>query len=460
MWTVSYNELRFSTIEGLSELIKKTDYYKNSREKNLVLDKASWVVSQILEFNLKTNLGYYNYVNISSIKLKQILGNNYLDVIKCLVELDLIIINQKYSTNRFSKSFRLTSKLLELGKIIPAEIKSKRFFSRIEELHKRETEKMLNNPLYLKIINNTLNLSFIDDYIHYIPLPETIEVKEINGHIVSDYEDNTYQLNRYSEFGKVLKQLDGETEVEKISKMSLYFSPNISSYGRLYHFICSVPSRMRELMRTKNNELLYEVDMSSAQLTILILEWIKSGQHNSAKSKEIELILQLLIDGNIYHFIQSESKYFEKMSYKKLKESILKIINAEYNPGKGNKELKRLFPGFMHWINRLKKDNGHQFVSHIHQKAESNIFIKVFEELPDKIFALPIHDCIISNKENIKGIQQKVIQRFIKLYGKFIPSQNSFDEVFRIKRVSLEDKELSLNQIKKLKESDLKPIDF
>jgi len=462
MCTVSENKIRFQlrTFKGLSALIRQTDYYEKSREKDSALDKANWLVSFIIDANLKTNSEITNYVNISSKKLKSTLGNKYLDVINALVDQGLIITNTKYSANRYSKSFRLTSKLYDGKQILSVDLRSRRFTNRLDKLRRYEQQGVLKNPLYVKIISNTLKISFINDFVHYIPLPDSIGTKEINGHIVTEYEDNDFQMNRYSEFGEILNQLSEETEANQLNKMSLYFSPKMSSYGRLYHFICSVPSRVRELIRTKENELIYEVDMSSAQLTILILEWIKSGHHNKAKSKEVELITKLLIKGGIYDYIQSESKHFGDMSYKNLKVSILKIINAKYNPGDGNKELKRLFPDFMHWVNGIKQNEGHQSVSHIHQKAESDIFIKVYEELPNDMFALPIHDCIISNKENIKQIQERLIQRFDDLYGKYIPPFDSLDEVFRINRVSLKDEELPSYQERNLTESDLKPFDL
>ena len=462
MWTVSDKVIRYQlrTFKSLSALIRQTDYYQKSREKNSALDKANWLVSYIIDTNLKTNSEITNYVNISSKKLKSTLGNKYLDVVNAFVDQGLIIANTKYSANRYPKSFRLTSKLYKGRQIISVEIKSKRFSNRLDKLRSYDQQEVLKNPLYVKIISNTLKISFINDFVHYIPLPDSVGTREINGHRMTEYEDNDFQINRYSEFAKILNQLSEETEVNQLNKMSLYFSPKMSSYGRLYHFICSVPSRVRELIRTKENELIYEVDMSSAQLTILILEWIKSGHHNKAKSKEVELITQLLIKGGIYDYIQSESKHFGDMSYKNLKVSILKIINAKYNPGEGNKELERLFPGFMHWVNGIKQKKGHKSVSHIHQKAESDIFIKVYEELPDEMFALPIHDCIISTKENIKEIQDRLIQRFEYLYGKFIPSFESLDNVFRINRVSLEDEELPSYQERNLTESDIKPFDL
>ena len=76
------------------------------------------------------------------------------------------------------------------------------------------------------------------------------------------------------------------------------------------------------------------------------------------------------------------------------------------------------------------------------------------------MFALPIHDCIISTKENIKQIQDRLIQRFENLYGKFIPPFESLDKVFRINRVSMKDEELTDHEINNLKESDYKSLDF
>ena len=99
------------TFNGLSALIKQTDHYKHSREKNSLLDKVNWLVSYILDINQKNNNDITNYVNISSQKLKYNLGNKYLDVINTLEKEGLIVTNNKYSVNRYTKSYGLTKKL-------------------------------------------------------------------------------------------------------------------------------------------------------------------------------------------------------------------------------------------------------------------------------------------------------------------------------------------------------------
>ena len=100
------------TFNGLSALIKQTDHYKHSREKNSLLDKVNWLVSYILDINQKNNNDITNYVNISSKELKYNLGNKYLDVINTLEKEGLIVTNNKYSVNRYTKSYGLTKKLV------------------------------------------------------------------------------------------------------------------------------------------------------------------------------------------------------------------------------------------------------------------------------------------------------------------------------------------------------------
>ena len=172
MWTVSDKVIRYQLriFKGLSALIRQTDYYQKSREKNSALDKANWLVSYIIDTNLKTNSEITNYVNISSKKLKSTLGNKYLDVINALVDQGLIVSNNKYSVNRYSKSYRLTSKLYKGRQIKSVEIKSKRFSNRLDKLRSYDQHEVLKNPLYVKIISNTLKISFINDFVHYIPM--------------------------------------------------------------------------------------------------------------------------------------------------------------------------------------------------------------------------------------------------------------------------------------------------
>jgi hypothetical protein len=50
-------------------------------------------------------------------------------------------------------------------------------------------------------------------------------------------------------------------------------------------------------------------------------------------------------------------------------------------------------------------------VSHIGQSAEANIFINVFKDLPEDMFSLIIHDCILTTEPKTKLVQDRLIAR-------------------------------------------------
>lgn len=57
---------------------------------------------------------------------------------------------------------------------------------------------------------------------------------------------------------------------------------------------------------------------------------------------------------------------------------ILKTLNAKKNNSKANKELLKIFPFLMKWINDIKVNQGHKMISKIGMNTEANIFVKVF----------------------------------------------------------------------------------
>ena len=92
----------------------------------------------------------------------------------------------------------------------------------------------------------------------------------------------------------------------------------------------------------------------------------------------------------------------------------------------------------MKWVIDIKEKEGHKRVSNIGQSAEANIFVEVYKRLPDDIFSLIIHDCILTTKENTKLVRRLLVERLRELYGDIIPPNQSLDKVFKIEKVSHE----------------------
>jgi hypothetical protein len=103
-------------------------------------------------------------------------------------------------------------------------------------------------------------------------------------------------------------------------------------------------------------------------------------------------------------------------------------INAENKPSQPNKELSRLFPNVMMWVNAIKEESGHEEVSHLGQSAEANIFVEVYKEIPNEKFALIIHDCILTTKKDVLLVKNLLENRVRKLFSGVILEHYNLDK--------------------------------
>jgi hypothetical protein len=441
------------SIKGFPDLLTTSTQFnklKTREKKLLLLDRCNWFISSIIKEHLKLDFPYGTYVNLHSQILKKYLGDRtYKDVQMCLIGLGIIIENPKYSTNKFSKSFSLTPKAIKL-ETEETHIYSKKFNSKIKALSEINFRETYSHPILKKILDNTAKLLVVEEPLYYveqiIPQPKYVETNE--RLIDISEEVNSFRVDRYDAYYNSFYALNEITDPEVLFNYSLNYRPSVVKSGRIYHTIASMPKLIRECLRTKSNELIWEVDMTSAQPSIIFLEWLnyaKKNYKNSIKS-EYDLCLKLLLSGGIYAYIQDNSEYFKDLSYKKLKQSILAAINAKNKPTKQNKELSRLFPNVMLWVNAIKKKSGYKKVSFIGQNAEANIFVEVYKNLPDKEFALIIHDCILTTKKNIETVKTLLENRVRELYQDIITPQNKLDNLFKTELVSIPDEMLEKNQ--------------
>ena len=190
--------------------------------------------------------------------------------------------------------------------------------------------------------------------------------------------------------------------------------------------------------------------MASAQPSILFLEWMRHIDSkecpSSAEISEYKLCRQLFVSGGIYNYIKVNSGYYgqfkSKEEYAKLKKEILTSLNGKDSAAPCIVALKELFPNFMKWVTGIKKDKGHKHVSHIGQSAEAKIFVEVYKRIPEGIFSLIIHDCILTTEENTLLVRKLLTERLKELYGDIIPQGDNLDRVFKIDKVSKTLKEI------------------
>tara|TARA_B110000879_G_scaffold100291_1_gene136053 strand:+ start:211 stop:1593 length:1383 start_codon:yes stop_codon:yes gene_type:complete len=441
------------TIRGFDDLLVNSTQFRKlkTREKKLLLfDRCNWYISSIINHNLKEDKPYGAYVNLNSQILKKYLGDrNYKDIQKCLVGLGIIIENNKYSTNKFSKSFSLTKKAIKLG-IEKTHTYSKKFNIKIKQLSEISYADINSNPTLKKILDNTTKTLVVEEPLHYLLniLPEPKYVETDNGLLDISEQVNQFRLDRYNAFYDSFFALNKITDSKVLFNSTIFYIPSIVSSGRIYHAIASMPKLIRESLRTKSNELIWEVDMCSAQPSIIFLEWLKNVKNNDNSNikDEFKLCFKLLLGGNIYEHIQDNSTFFKGLNYNNLKKSVLTTFNAEDKPTEPNKELSRLFPNLMKWVNLIKKESGYKEISSIGQKAEANIFVEVYKKIPNDKFALIIHDCILIIKEDVVLVKELLEKRIRELYKEIILPEHNLDKLFKIDLVSIPDEKLQKNR--------------
>ena len=68
---------------------------------------------------------------------------------------------------------------------------------------------------------------------------------------------------------------------------------------------------------------------------------------------------------------------------------------------------------------------------------EANIFVEVYKGLPGDIFALIIHDCILTTKENPTMVKELLINRIKVLYEGVIYEETNLDKLFKVSLFSV-----------------------
>jgi hypothetical protein len=72
-----------------------------------------------------------------------------------------------------------------------------------------------------------------------------------------------------------MRKLNDINSPEEVSKSKIYYTPSINESGRIYHTFTSIPRFIRYSLRANISDCVWEVDMTSAQPSILFLGWLK-----------------------------------------------------------------------------------------------------------------------------------------------------------------------------------------
>lgn len=439
--------MRQDSIKGLDALLKANNKYltSSSKEKTETCDKCNWIITRVFQGMSKRDNESSDkyYVNISSTELKKYLGTrDYKSILSLLIETRILKPNEKYSSGKFSKSYCLTNYAFERG-VINVEVSSESFKKRLNQIAEKDFAESAKDPLLKKIIDNTAKLIIVEQDSYYKDKLLVLTEEEMDNDI--DPEDKLMerrrQYFRYKTFYEEFKFLNETTSSFELFKSKAHQTPTIAKSGRIYHTAASIPRHIRKSMRVTGGHYIWEVDMSAAQPTLLMLEWLKTSDSNKP---EYRLCLNLILEGRIYQYIQENSEYFKALGYANLKKEVLQALYEPNINSQRNQALNKLFPSFMRWINKLKLKD-YRIASHIGQSLEAKIFVEVYKNLPDDIFALVIHDSVLCLEDQTLNIKQKLIDRTREIFP-LLKEVSDLNNLFKISLVSIEDNDLMENK--------------
>jgi len=439
--------MRQDSIKGLEVILKANNeyLYSSSKEKTETCDKCNWIITRVFQGMSKRDKESSDkyYVNISSAELKKYLGTrDYKSILSLLIETRILKPNDKYSSGKFSKSYCLTNYAFERG-VINVEVSSDSFKKRLHQIAEKDFAESTKDPLLKKIIDNTAKLIVVEQDSYYKDKLLVLTEEEMDNDI--DPEDKLMerkrQYFRYKTFYEEFKFLNETTSSFELFKSKAYQTPTIAKSGRIYHTAASIPRHIRKSMRVAGGHYIWEVDMSAAQPTLLMLEWLKTSDSDKP---EYRLCFNLLLEGRIYQYIQENSEYFKALGYANLKKEVLQALYEPNTNSQRNQSLNKLFPSFMRWINKLKLKD-YRIASHIGQSLEAKIFVEVYKNLPDYIFALVIHDSVLCLEDQTLNIKQRLIDRTREIFP-LLNEVSDLNNLFKISLVSIKDNDLMENK--------------
>lgn len=405
----------------------------------------------------------FNKVEFPRNYLVKILGGSYNKVIEKLIEGDIIIRDDFYST----KSHKCKKFALKLGE----EEDFKGLKERIEELEQEvdnriEKGKKIDNDStmctflqsglfkeykylekltpqsreltnnfrealsYLKIKSSTLDI-LMADYLRGI----TINKFKINEQITQtsiclgdpndkfSWRKRDKLIEKAKGEGKLLIQdksrfftMTEEEFIEKKKKDVLiahsgiirklergeYFASRNETNNRLDTNFTSMPSYMFKEILEQNNMI--ELDLCNSQMAIFTLIC-------DLDTEDYRLFKDLALNCNLYKYIQES---LGLSTEKDAKSVCFSVLFSHYKNRDPNiSRFKKLFPTVMQWIDVFKKENGSKNFSITLQRKESEIFIdNLYQRIVDEgLLVFSKHDSLA-----VKRADEKRVREIIRTY--------------------------------------------
>jgi hypothetical protein len=376
-------ELVDLTINKESDLINITEKQKVKLSKTLI---KLWLYIYQKQRNNEDIINLKGYTNINSKELKanfeievSCIRLGYKQLLKMLEEVNLISINNKYSSGSFSQSYRITTEFIN-NDYKEIEID---FDKLLEGFHNKSY--WLNKyPKHTKQIEDLYKVEIdLSSYVQWLKNNIGKKLKPKMG--IYGIEE-TYLTTE--------KAYDFINDVIKVNYKNIWVK--VSNEGRFYNSITNLSSTTIPFIRIKRKEII-EIDIANCQ-PLILSKLINNTQYR----KDCE-------DGIFYDKLSKELNTTRDES-KLLSYKYIFFNNNKLKSGRIYDSMVNLYGDVIEQINDLR---GSMEIAKEMQKIESSIFV-------DKIGKMNIdmmirHDSVSVVKEDYDIIKLAVIKEFNKI---------------------------------------------
>lgn len=443
-----------NSLKGLNKLIIETDFYKKkkkSTDKKLVIDKSNIIINSIINGNKHNwNIEDYEPIPLNVDILKKQLGRDYKKFINLLINLEIIKTDNGFISSGLAKNLThtkgvkvspqskkygltLKAKAMEIAKV---GVLTERIEKKIVKIKQDDINQYIKDKdVHYKILNNIKHLTFSIN-----TLEDALNLAKI--------EDKT-KLNHYTNSFNELIELNKNTTLEGLKNSIVFHYSANNKVGRVYHYYTNTPKVYREHLRHSDGSVLVELDLKNSQPLILmllffkavtytknniplsesihinndIILWFENNKEDLIKTiaktnsefleltTELDILFDKMIEGSFYKSIAESIG--NSIDYKGLKIRVLKSFFSYPNENLSETEIiiKNKYPYFFEFILQIKKQRSNKELSHLAQIYESSIFInKVFKELNEDVFAIPIHDSIITTESDVYIVKRIITE--------------------------------------------------
>jgi hypothetical protein len=385
-------------------------------------DKYHYILStityrKVFDKSIKEN----DYVPISSKILHDVINSRYKERVNELIDMEIIEANGSWLKGKKSQGYRFLPEYRNT-KLKAVQIMDNRIVSKIEQFRK------------YKLAEITLpQHKYIFDCLQQIEILADDANKYVDETVFEDGKNSVHKM--MIDFVKNIKE-------------KWYWTPDKN--GRIHNNITNLPRELRKFLRWQKNPLV-EIDISNCQPFLfnkLIRNYVNEDIEGISTMinylsyvttfSDILLFEYLTTKGIFYDYLMEKfTKGYEQYDY--LLEDLQNIEPRErfkvrffgrvFYCSESDKittnekeTFRKLFPNVFEVILHYKKEH-YQDLANLLQQIESEIIInRIVPKLADKkIFALTIHDSILTTKEN-SVIVKSIIEQEIKNYIGLIPT--------------------------------------